>query len=179
VPIKSAVLMFASVSIAAFLLLLPSFIGLHALAFSPEDDPSALSIVILHVSLIQNSAADGGGNLHVKWVITSDDVDDRVGIAPSIISCPKFHWDDTALSGPDSFPHLHCGSMFGTLLPLPAAMIAPGLHTLQLVLVEPVTLVLRKDTISINVTFSSSSSTLAAASNLLMPGGNFPLALST
>jgi hypothetical protein len=105
--------------------------------FSP--DPVAISIVILRAEL--SLLAGGGGRVELAWVLSSDAAvlsNGSHAIRPSLlVSCPKIYWDEYTLSGPDSYPHSHCGSMFTTALPLPASMVAPGSHFLFLVLDDP------------------------------------------
>jgi hypothetical protein len=99
-------------------------------------------------------------------------------IQPSLlVPCPKFHWDDYTLSGPDSFPSTHCGSMFASSLPLPPAMLAPGAHALRLVLHQPPASSRMScsppfcgDSVSFHVRASSPS----AASDNVLPGGAAP-----
>jgi hypothetical protein len=138
-----------------------------------SDDAAAISLVILQAQLQLDT---NGGQLKLQWVVTSDESVFGDGVAvvrPSLfVSCPNIHWDGAALHGPDSYPSSHCGSMFATMLPFPAALLTPGVHTLRLFLEDPPAssrMLCSALSCSDSVTFDLSST--AASDNFHLDGG--------
>jgi hypothetical protein len=165
-------------AIALLLLILLPHCFLFQPQFLSEPNVANISIVILRAQLQLHPS---GGQLHVTWVLTSDVTalgDGSHSIQPSLlVSCPKFHWDEFTLSGPDSSPSTHCGSMFAASLPLPAAMLAPGAHTLRLVLHEPPAssrMSCSPPFCGDSVSFHVRASSPTATSDSVLPGGAFP-----
>jgi hypothetical protein len=158
----------------------------NSIATHPNNEVAQFSIIILQTNLILQSAANGSihGELRVKWVLTSDSTDmhdSETDIEPQLIaSCPEFKWDDTLLTGADSFPKAHCGGMFGTSLSLQSDQLTPGVHTLRLILAEsPASSFISCtpspcfDIVSIHIRASSAASvpSFTIDDNRLKPGG--------
>lgn len=148
---------------------------------SVSESASPMSIVILHTALLFQSAnsGDSGGDLRVKWVLTSDAAAFSSSSANSesslLVSCPEFLWDDVVLSNHDSYPSSHCGGMFGTNFPLSGVELAAGAHTLRLSLSAPSTLCDPSpctDSVTVNIHPSSPASAAAfTIEDNLKPGG--------
>jgi hypothetical protein len=163
---------------ALFLILIhPSVLFEHLP--STESTTAPISIAILRAQM-QRDAGDsgGGGQLQVTWVLTSDAAvlsDGSNAIQTSLLtSCPKIYWDEYTLFGPDSFPNSHCGGMFATSLPLLAAMLAPGVHTLRLMLDDPPApsrMYCIPELCNDSVLFHIHASSQTISSNNLLPGG--------
>jgi hypothetical protein len=165
-----------------FLLLLLLLQNCASTQVPPPLARAVLSIVILHTRL---HISPDVCHLQVKWVVSSDApyLDDGTAFPPPSYTppCPLFSWDGAAISGPDTYPNTHCGSLFAVMLPIPSAALAPGTHTLSLSLADlpasPANFYKQNGSTDF-VSFVLGSAADAAVNFTLTPGGANPLSAS-